>query len=248
MSYHVIYSYNYDKKSYKRGSYYNSTSNCKHNNSCVKNNIYNSKPQHVNQAINYSNSKNSTTSQGLQGPKGNTGPQGLQGPKGDTGPQGLQGPKGDVGPAFNSFMFSQQSNFPIGPLKLNQPIYLPVIYSSYDIQNISAGCIAINTPGVYVAVWSIPVRVLSNPLLESLDIVITLNNITTGNILSKSSVTVNNELPHTLVGTCIFCTNSNYNIVQLVNCSKHEIVVPLQSGAGVNPISSGASLIFFRIA
>lgn len=195
--------------------------------------------------------KGDTGPQDLQGPKGDTGAQGLQGPKGDTGPQGLQGPKGDTGPqspSFNSFIFSQQSNFQIGPLNINEPLCLPVIYSSSDIENISFGCIAINNPGIYISIWSVPARVLSNPLMENLDIVITLNNITTGSILSRSSVVVDNELPHTLVGTCIFSTTSNRNILQLVNCSKQEIIIPPQSGAGVNPISSGASLIIFRIS
>lgn len=188
---------------------------------------------------------------GIEGPMGANGEQGkreLEGPMGPKGEQEERGIQGPPGQPFSSFGFNEQYNLPIGPIGINRPINIPRIVGSDDVKLDGLGSVIMKNPGTYVVMWSIPVKSTSNVSNQLQDIVISLNNISTGEIISRSSVCVDNELPHTLVGMCIFLQKSSDNIIQLTNSSKIEISIPIQEGAGLNSIGSGANFIVFRIA
>ncbi len=189
---------------------------------------------------------------GLQGEKGELGeqgPRGIQGEKGERGeqgPRGLQGEKGDPGSPFRSFLFNYENSMPIGPIGINEPIRISQMLSSPDIECNGLGNISISNPGVYVAIWSMPVR--ANTSTTPCDIVVILKDMSKGKILSRSSVTtVDKDSPVTLTGTCLFYVNCKNTVIQLTNLSSVEINIPIQVGGGVKPVCSSANFVIFRI-
>ena len=186
---------------------------------------------------------------GLQGERGEPGLRGLQGEKGEPGeqgPRGLQGEKGDPGSPFRSFLFNYENSMPIGPIGINEPIRISQMLSSPDIECNGLGNISISNPGVYVAIWSMPVR--ANTSTTPCDIVVILKDMSKGKILSRSSVTtVDKDSPVTLTGTCLFYVNCKNTVIQLTNLSSVEINIPIQVGGGIKPVCSSANFVIFRI-
>ena len=190
--------------------------------------------------------------QGEKGEKGERGPQGIQGEKGERGergPQGIQGEKGErgePGQTFRSFLFNYENAMPIGPVGINKPIAISQMINSQDIECDGLGKVKIINPGMYVAVWSMPVSI--NTINTTCDIVVVLKDISNGKILSSSSATVTDkDWPVNLTGTCVFCTKYKNTLIELTNLSKVEINIPVRVGYGSKPICSSANFVIFRI-
>ena len=196
--------------------------------------------------------------QGIQGEKGEIGERGEQGPqgiqgekgeKGEVGPQGIQGEKGErgePGQTFRSFLFNYENAMPIGPVGINKPIAISQMINSQDIECDGLGKVKIINPGMYVAVWSMPVSI--NTINTTCDIVVVLKDISNGKILSSSSATVTDkDWPVNLTGTCVFCTKYKNTLIELTNLSKVEINIPVRVGYGSKPICSSANFVIFRI-
>ena len=190
--------------------------------------------------------------QGEKGERGERGPQGIQGEKGERGeqgPQGIQGEKGEKGEAgqtFRSFLFNYENAMPIGPVGINKPIAISQMINSQDIECDGLGKVKIINPGMYVAVWSMPVSI--NTINTTCDIVVVLKDISNGKILSSSSATVTDkDWPVNLTGTCVFCTKYKNTLIELTNLSKVEINIPVRVGYGSKPICSSANFVIFRI-
>ena len=187
--------------------------------------------------------------QGEKGERGERGPQGIQGEKGERGPQGIQGEKGErgePGQTFRSFLFNYENAMPIGPVGINKPIAISQMINSQDIECDGLGKVKIINPGMYVAVWSMPVSI--NTINTTCDIVVVLKDISNGKILSSSSATVTDkDWPVNLTGTCVFCTKYKNTLIELTNLSKVEINIPVRVGYGSKPICSSANFVIFRI-
>ena len=193
--------------------------------------------------------------QGIQGEKGERGERGLQGiqgekgERGERGPQGIQGEKGErgePGQTFRSFLFNYENAMPIGPVGINKPIAISQMINSQDIECDGLGKVKIINPGMYVAVWSMPVSI--NTINTTCDIVVVLKDISNGKILSSSSATVTDkDWPVNLTGTCVFCTKYKNTLIELTNLSKVEINIPVRVGYGSKPICSSANFVIFRI-
>ena len=187
--------------------------------------------------------------QGEKGERGEVGPQGIQGEKGERGPQGIQGEKGErgePGQTFRSFLFNYENAMPIGPVGINKPIAISQMINSQDIECDGLGKIKITNPGIYVAVWSMPVSI--DVINTTCDIVVVLKDISNGKILSSSSATVTDkDWPVNLTGTCVFCTKYKNTLIELTNLSKVEINIPVRVGYGSKPICSSANFVIFRI-
>ena len=135
---------------------------------------------------------------------------------------------------------------PIGPVGINKPIAISQMINSQDIECDGLGKIKITNPGIYVAVWSMPVSI--DVINTTCDIVVVLKDISNGKILSSSSVTVTDkDWPLNLTGTCVFCTKYKNTLIELINLSKVEINIPVRVGYGSKPICSSANFVIFRI-
>ena len=173
----------------------------------------------------------------LQGEKGEPGPQGKQGEKGE---------KGDIGQPFKSFLFNYENTMPIGPVGINKPIAISQMISSKDIDCDGLGSIKITNPGIYVAMWSIPISVNKSKI--PCDVVVILKDVSKGKILSTSSVTIkDNDCATNLTGTRVFFINCKNTMIELTNLSNVEINIPVQVGGGLKPICSSANFVIFRI-
>ena len=187
--------------------------------------------------------------QGEKGERGEPGPQGKQGEKGERGepgPQGKQGEKGDIGQPFKSFLFNYENTMPIGPVGINKPIAISQMISSKDIDCDGLGSIKITNPGIYVAMWSIPISVNKSKI--PCDVVVILKDVSKGKILSTSSVTIkDNDCATNLTGTSVFFIKCKNTMIELTNLSNVEINIPVQVGGGLKPICSSANFVIFRI-